>query len=98
MSAARVRVVHRRDQLRAGAVLQRRTSENPKIEFVWNTVVESVNGQDKVETLTLRDTQTGETSEPKTDGVFVYIGHLPNNALFIDKLAMEKPGFALIAS
>ena len=91
--AARVRVVHRRDQLRAGAVLQRRARENPKIEFVWNTVVESVNGQDKVETLTLRNLQTGETGETKTDGVFVYIGHLPNNTLFVDKLAMDEEGY-----
>lgn len=93
--AARVRIVHRRDQLRGGAVLQRRATENPKIEFVWNSVVESVNGQDKVESLSLRNVQTGETSELKTDGVFVYIGHLPNNALFIDKLAMDEEGYLI---
>ena len=93
--AAKVRIVHRRDQLRGGAVLQRRARENPKIEFVWNTVVESVNGQDKVESLSLRNVQTGETSESKTDGVFVYIGHLPNNALFIDKLAMDEEGYLI---
>ncbi len=93
--AARVRVVHRRDQLRASAVLQRRARENPKIEFVWNSVVENVNGQDKVETLTLRNVQTGETSETKTDGVFVYVGHLPNNALFIDKVAVDGEGYLI---
>lgn len=93
--AARVRIVHRRDQLRGSAVLQRRARENPKIEFVWNTVVESVNGQDKVESLSVRNVQTGETSELKTDGVFVYIGHLPNNALFIDKLAMDGEGYLI---
>jgi len=93
--AARVRIVHRRDQLRGGAVLQRRAMENPKIEFVWNTVVESVNGQDKVESLSVRNVQTGETGELKTDGVFVYIGHLPNNALFIDKLAMDEEGYLI---
>lgn len=91
--AARVRIIHRRDQLRGGAVLQRRARENPKIEFVWNTVVESVNGQDKVESLSVRNVLTGETSELKTDGVFVYIGHLPNNALFIDKLTMDEEGY-----
>lgn len=93
--AAKVRVIHRRDQLRASAVLQRRAKENPKIEFVWNTVVESVKGQDKVETLALRNIQTGETSETKTDGVFVYIGHLPNNTLFIDKVAMDEEGYLI---
>lgn len=91
--ASRVRIVHRRDQLRGGAVLQRRARENPKIEFVWNTVVESVNGQDKVESLSVRNLLTGKASELKTDGVFVYIGHLPNNALFIDKLAMDEEGY-----
>jgi len=58
-------------------------------------VVESVNGQDKVESLSVRNVQTGETSELKTDGVFVYIGHLPNNALFIDKLAMDEEGYLI---
>ena len=91
--AARVRVIHRRDQLRGGAVLQRRAQENPKIEFVWNTVVESVNGENKVESLTVRNVQTDEVSELKTDGVFVYIGHLPNNALFVDKLALDEEGY-----
>ncbi len=91
--AARVRVIHRRDQLRGGAVLQRRAQENPKIEFVWNTVVESVNGENKVESLTVRNVQTDEVSELKTDGVFVYIGHLPNNQLFVDKLALDEEGY-----
>ncbi len=93
--ASKVRIVHRRDQLRAGAVLQRRGRENPKIEFVWNTVVESVNGAEKVEGLTLRNLVTGEVSETMTDGVFVYIGHLPNNALFVEKLAMDDEGYVV---
>jgi thioredoxin reductase (NADPH) len=93
--ASRVRIVHRRDQLRAGAVLQRRAKENPKIEFVWNAVVESVSGTEKVESLTLRNVVTGEVSETQTDGVFVYIGHLPNNALFVGKLAMDDEGYLI---
>jgi thioredoxin reductase (NADPH) len=93
--ASRVRIVHRRDQLRAGAVLQRRAKENPKIEFVWNAVVESVSGTEKVESLTLRNVVTGAASETKTDGVFVYIGHLPNNALFVGKLAMDDEGYLI---
>jgi thioredoxin reductase (NADPH) len=93
--ASRVRIIHRRDQLRAGAVLQRRAKENPKIEFVWNTVVEQVNGPEKVEGLTLRNLVTGEATETRTDGVFVYIGHLPNNALFVGKLAMDGEGYLI---
>lgn len=91
--AARVRIVHRRDQLRAGAVLQRRAKENPKIEFVWNTVVESINGEAKVDTVTLKNVATGEVKTSPVDGVFVYVGHLPNNQLFIDKLAMDEEGY-----
>ncbi len=93
--ASKVRIIHRRDQLRAGAVLQRRAKENPKIEFVWNTVVESVNGAEKVESLSLRNLVTGEVTETKTDGVFVYIGHLPNNSLFAGKLAMDEEGYLI---
>jgi thioredoxin reductase (NADPH) len=93
--ASRVRIIHRRNQLRAGAVLQRRSKENPKIEFVWNTVVTSINGDSKVETITLRDLVTGETYDSPADGVFVYIGHLPNNELFLDKLAMDEDGYLI---
>jgi thioredoxin reductase (NADPH) len=93
--ASKVRVIHRRDQLRAGATLQRRARENPKIEFVWNSVVESVNGANKVESITVKNVVTGEVQEMATDGVFVYIGHLPNNQLFRDKLAMDEEGYLI---
>jgi thioredoxin reductase (NADPH) len=92
---SRVRIVHRRDQLRAGATLQRRARENPKIEFVWNSVVESISGAAKVESITLKNVVTGETSETPTDGVFVYVGHLPNNQLFLGKLAMDDGGYLI---
>jgi len=90
---SRVRIVHRRDQLRAGATLQRRARENPKIEFVWNSVVESIKGEAKVESITLKNVVTGESVETATDGVFVYVGHLPNNQLFEGKLAMDEDGY-----
>jgi thioredoxin reductase (NADPH) len=91
--ASRVRVIHRRDSLRAGVTLQRRAHENPKIEFVWNSTITSVNGEAKVESVTVHNIQTGATAELPTDGVFVYIGHLPNNALFAGKLAMDDQGY-----
>ncbi len=91
--ASKVRIVHRRDSLRAGATLQRRATENPKIEFVWNSVVERINGAEKVESVTLKNLVTGETYDTPTDGVFVYIGHLPNNQLFVDKLALDDEGY-----
>jgi len=93
--ATKVRIVHRRDQLRAGAALQRRAKANDKIEFIWNSVVKSVNGEDKVESVTLENVKTGEVSELPTDGVFVYIGHLPNNELYIGKLAMDEQGYLI---
>jgi len=91
--AKSVKIVHRRDSLRAGATLQKRARENAKIEFVWNSVVTGVNGENKVESLTLQDVKSGATTKLPADGVFVYIGHLPNNALFGGKLAMDDQGY-----
>ena len=91
--ASRVRIIHRRDSLRAGATLQHRARENPKIEFIWNSVVTSVNGEAKVESITVQDVKTGASHDLTTDGVFVYIGHLPNNQLFVDKLALDDQGY-----
>jgi thioredoxin reductase (NADPH) len=91
--ASRVWIVHRRDSLRAGATLQHRARENPKIEFVWNSVVTSVNGEAKVESITVQNVKTGASQDLPTDGVFVYIGHLPNNALFDGTLAMDDQGY-----
>jgi thioredoxin reductase (NADPH) len=93
--ATKVRVVHRRDQLRAGAVLRHRAEANPKIEFIWNTVVTSIEGEDKVQSVALKNVVTGEVSNLPTDGVFVYVGHLPNNQLFAGKLAMDDQGYVI---
>jgi thioredoxin reductase (NADPH) len=93
--ANKVRIVHRRDSLRASSILQKRAFNNPKIEFIWDTVVNSINGENVVESVTLENVKTGEISELKTDGVFVYVGHLPNNQLFADKLAMDDEGYLI---
>ena len=93
--AKAVKVIHRRDSLRAGATLQRRGQENPKIEFIWNSVVTSVNGENKVDSITVKDVKTGASTDLPIDGVFVYIGHLPNNQLFVDKLAMDEEGYLI---
>ena len=93
--ATRIRVVHRRDQLRAGAILQRRAFANPKIEFIWDTVVTAINGDAKVQSVTLENLKTGETRELATDGVFVYVGHFPNNQLFANQLAMDDDGYLI---
>ena len=91
--ATRVRIVHRRDQLRASQILQRRAFANEKIEFIWNTGVTSINGDGAVQSVTLRDVKTGEERELKTDGVFIYIGHVPNSELFVGQLEMDDQGY-----
>ncbi|GAQ19246.1 thioredoxin reductase [Oceanobacillus picturae] len=76
--ADKVTVVHRRDKLRAQKILQERAFDNDKIDFIWNTVVETINGKDgKVGSVTLKDALTGEVKEENIDGVFIYIGMVP---------------------
>ena len=87
--ASRVRVVHRRDELRAGEALKRRASANEKIDFIWNTVLEEIAGDGKVEKALARNVKTGEQTELQTDGVFIFIGHYPNSSLFEGQLEMD---------
>lgn len=76
--ASKVTIVHRRDQLRAQAILQQRAFDNDKIDFIWNTTVKEVNDKDgKVGSVTLVSAETGEEREFKADGVFIYIGMVP---------------------
>ncbi|MDR7560832.1 MAG: FAD-dependent oxidoreductase, partial [Armatimonadota bacterium] len=87
--ARSVTVVHRRDRLRASQILQRRARENPKIRFLWNTVVVDILGDSKVTGVRLQDVSTGQVVERPTDGVFVAIGHRPNTDLFRGQVAMD---------
>ena len=89
----RVRIVHRRDEFRAGAVLQQRAKDNPKIELVTNTVVERVNGNGKVSEVLLKNLKTGETAQTPVEGFFVFVGHDPNTSLFKGQLAMNEEGY-----
>jgi thioredoxin reductase (NADPH) len=93
--ATKVTIVHRRDAFRASPTAQRRLRENPKIDVIWNSVVTSINGEQKVESVTLSNLVTGEVREFRTDGIFVYIGHLPNNQLFAGKLALDEHGYLI---
>jgi thioredoxin reductase (NADPH) len=92
--ANRVRVIHRRDSLRASKIVQQRAFNNDKMEFVWNTVVTEILGDDKgkVVGVKIRNVATGEEGQLETDGVFIFIGHLPNNELFYGKLDMDEDG------
>lgn len=93
--ARRVRIVHRRDQLRASKIMQQRVLEHPKIEVLFNRVVEEIldEGTGRVTALRLRDVVTGELAEHPADGVFIAIGHQPNTELFRGQLAMDERGY-----
>ena len=86
--AKSVTIIHRRDSLRAGAILQKRAVENPKIKFLWNTSVMDIIGTDKVEALKLQNIQSEEQSTFETDGLFIFIGHTPNTQMFAGQLEM----------
>ena len=93
--ADRVRIVHRRDELRAGEALKQRATNHDKIEFVWDTVLEKIEGNGKVETVVARNVKTDATEELKTDGVFIFIGHYPNSSLFEGQLDMDDRNYLL---
>ncbi len=96
--AKTVEIVHRRDELRAGYTLQQRVFNNPKISFIWDTVVEAVLGNENgtVKGVRLHNLKTDEVYEKPTDGVFIFIGHDPNNNLFAGQLEMDKQGYVIV--
>jgi thioredoxin reductase (NADPH) len=91
--AEKVTVVHRRKELRASKIMQDRAFANPKIEFRWNSIVDEIVGDGRVQSLRLRDTETGATSDLPVTGVFVAIGHIPNTALFAGQLDLDENGY-----
>jgi len=91
--AKAVTIVHRRDQLRAGKILQTRANSNPKISFIWDSVVKEIQGNQAVKHVMLENVKTGEKSLFDTDGVFVFIGHTPNTDLFKPFIDMDQNGF-----
>lgn len=91
--ATRVTIIHRRDQFRAKPIAQERLKQNPKINVIWNSVVTSISGENKVESVTLKNIVTDENSELRTDGVFIYVGHLPNSQIFVGQLATDEHGY-----
>ena len=94
--ASSVTIVHRRDELRASPLLQSRAKEHPKVDFIWNSVITEVLGSDKVEAVRLKNLKTGEETIFETDGVFIFIGHTPNTAMFKGQLEMDSRGYLKI--
>ncbi len=93
---SRVSIVHRRDALRAGPALIDRAHKNEKMNFVWNKVVTSINGNGAVKSVMLKDTQTGAETETPVDGLFIYIGHLPNTWLYKGQLDMDDEDYLIV--
>jgi thioredoxin reductase (NADPH) len=91
--ASSVTLIHRREEFRAGAILQKRAREHPKMNFILNTVVTEVVGADKLEALKLKNIKTGEESTFQSDGLFIFIGHTPNTQMFKGQLKMSDLGF-----
>lgn len=93
--AKKVIVVHRRDSLRAQKIIQERAFKNPKMEFVWDTVVQEIRGDSKVKELELYNRKTNQITHIPVDGVFIYVGILPNNELLESRLELDSSGFVL---
>ncbi len=93
--ASTVTVVHRRDELRASKIMQERARKNPKISFVWDSVVTDVLGEKGVEGVTLKNIKTGATHDIATHGLFVAIGHRPNTELFVGQVEMDPEGYII---
>jgi thioredoxin reductase (NADPH) len=95
--ASKVTIVHRRDKLRASKIMQDRAMKNPKINFIWNSVVEEVYDvtQKKVTGVRLKNVLTGETMDYKCDGLFIAIGHQPNTEIFKGQIEMDEVGYII---
>lgn len=91
-----VTIVHRRDELRASPILANRAMSNPKIKFLWNKVVKEISGNGVVQMVRLQDTKSGDEEERQVDGVFIFIGHSPNTALFKGQLEMDEQGYLVV--
>lgn len=90
--AEKVTIVHRRDKLRASPILQERAKMNPKIDFIWDAVVDKIEGEKKVEAVLLKNVKTSKTQKIPVEGVFVFIGHDPNSSLVKGFVALDEKG------
>lgn len=91
-----VTIIHRRDELRAGAILQNRAFNNPKIKFIWDSVVTEIIGENGVEAVRIKNVKTGQETNHETNAVFVAIGHRPNSEMFVGQLELDERGYIVI--
>lgn len=88
-------IVHRRDALRATKIYQERAEANPKIKFIWNSVVQSINGDSIVRSVTIKNVKTGESREVEADGVFLFIGLAPRTQFLKGLVSLDENGYIL---
>jgi thioredoxin reductase (NADPH) len=93
---SKVTIIHRRDELRAARILQQRAFDDPKVEMLWDSVVEGVNGDDAVTSLALKNTRTGERSELEAEALFVFVGSTPNSNLLAGLVPLDVGGHAYV--
>ncbi len=96
--ATKVTVIHRRDELRASKIMQQRAMQHEKIDFLWDSVVDEVLGDDVVTAVRVKDVKTGETDDLRVDGLFVAIGHKPNTELFAGQLDFDDAGYLRVTA
>lgn len=89
-------IIHRRDALRAGQILENRAKNNEKISFLFNSVVTEINGEAAVTHLKVKSTMSGETQEMPFEGVFIFIGHIPNSTIFGNQILMNNNGYIIV--
>jgi thioredoxin reductase (NADPH) len=94
--ASEISVIHRRNELRASRIMQRRAFSNKKISFIWDSVVEEILGKEKVEGVRVKNLKTGETSMVPSDGVFVAIGFQPNTKVFEGQIELDEKGYIVV--
>ncbi|SHI73186.1 thioredoxin-disulfide reductase [Desulfofundulus thermosubterraneus] len=93
--ATRVFIIHRRGELRATKIVQERARQNPRIEFIWHSVVEEITGNEIVTGVRIKDVRTGQTSELPVNGVFIYIGYSPNSSIVKELVKLDERGYIL---
>ena len=93
-----VKIIHRRESLRGSKILQQKAFENPKIHFLWNSVVADIKGDKKIGTIVIKDINNGKQQIIQAGGLFVAIGHEPNTAIFKGQLEMDDKGYIILKS
>jgi len=93
-----VKIIHRREHLRASKILQERAFENPKIEFIWNSTIVDIKGDKKISSIILKNNRNGEEKKVDVGGLFVAIGHEPNTSIFKDQIELDDKGYVIVRS